>query len=230
MYSPALLSLIDIISNHLKSIKIEEALPLIINLGASNSTVVEDRLVEHGNIFTADRVDIEDCYIHKEYVGECFKASIEDMKIIPSLRYDIAFANYVFEHIEHIDQALREVQRILKPGGILVLTSPNPRAPEFILSKFSPLWFHQLLRGDKKNRGERAYKTVYAYKNILEFIEKAENIGFILEQVDYFSFTIAYLSRFPLLNIVSKWYDKRINISSWNILKGNICIKFKKNY
>lgn len=37
------------------------------------------------------------------------------------------FSNSVFEHLESIDMALNEAMRVLKPGGKLVLTSPNSR-------------------------------------------------------------------------------------------------------
>ncbi|NQU09056.1 MAG: class I SAM-dependent methyltransferase, partial [Candidatus Abyssubacteria bacterium] len=44
------------------------------------------------------------------------------------------FSNSVFEHLEDIDSALSEAVRVLKPGGKLVLTSPNNRLVDKFLS------------------------------------------------------------------------------------------------
>ena len=42
--------------------------------------------------------------------------------------FDVIFFNHVLEHIPDDVAALREVRRILKPGGLLVLGVPNEGA------------------------------------------------------------------------------------------------------
>jgi len=44
-------------------------------------------------------------------------------------RFDVALVNEVLEHVPHDDRAVREVHRILKPGGVAVIFSPNRLYP-----------------------------------------------------------------------------------------------------
>jgi SAM-dependent methyltransferase len=39
--------------------------------------------------------------------------------------FDILIAKHVVEHLRHPDQAVAEMSRVLKPGGLLLLVTPN---------------------------------------------------------------------------------------------------------
>lgn len=43
---------------------------------------------------------------------------------LPDQSFDVAFCNHVFEHIPNDRQAMREVRRVLKPGGWAILQTP----------------------------------------------------------------------------------------------------------
>jgi SAM-dependent methyltransferase len=40
--------------------------------------------------------------------------------------FDFVFSNSVLEHVDQLDPTLREVGRVLKPGGLFVFTVPSP--------------------------------------------------------------------------------------------------------
>lgn len=45
--------------------------------------------------------------------------------------FDVLMANHILEHVEHLDKALGEIRRVLKPNGWAILLSPiNPRRSE----------------------------------------------------------------------------------------------------
>jgi len=51
---------------------------------------------------------------------------------------DIVISRSVFEHLEHPDRVLAEIQRVLRPGGRLVLTTPNKYYYSCLLVRLIP--------------------------------------------------------------------------------------------
>lgn len=187
----------------------------IINLGAGKSSVVEDDLLTLNKKFICDRVDVDKPELDADFVEHIYIHPLEDMASIPDNNYDLAFANFVLEHISNSKQASIEMARILKPGASLVLSLSNPLAPEFRLAKHTPISFHQLFR--KKGHDE-AFPVKYVYKNIKTFIKQMESAGWKLKEEKYFPATYSYLHRFFLLKGLSKIYDHlliKLKAKSW---------------
>jgi len=137
----------------------------ILNIGAGVSSILESNILSFiGNNFVCDRMDVNDCSVKHPSVGKCFIASVESMPEIKSNQYNLVFANYVLEHVSDIDKTVAEIHRVLKPSGYFIISLPNPAAPEFILSKYTPTKFHKIIRG-----GIDTFETHYAYKNIQKF-------------------------------------------------------------
>ena len=57
--------------------------------------------------------------------GVDLKIDISDMPEIPDGSYDVVIAADILEHVTSYHQALREVHRILQPGGSAVITVPQ---------------------------------------------------------------------------------------------------------
>jgi SAM-dependent methyltransferase len=196
----------------------------LINIGANKSVVVEDALVQAGKFFDCDRVDVEDCSVFHAHVKHNFVASVELMPAVPSSSYDVAFANYVLEHVADISAAAKEIHRVLRVGGYFIVSTPNPTAPEFMLAKFTPHAFHQAVKGK-----EHAHETEYAYKNIMDLQHIFEQSGFVLESAFFRSFTYGYLNRFWIIGYMSKLYDACVNFLNFRFLMGNVALVFKKS-
>jgi len=118
-----------------KLLTLKKGVIKIINLGAAKSVVIEEDLKKSGLKFICDRSDINDCKVDKSYVKRCYTCSLEDMKPIQSNSYTFAFANFVMEHITDIKKMAKETSRIIEKEGNLVISLPNPQAPEFVVAK-----------------------------------------------------------------------------------------------
>src|SRR5213080_3707023 len=72
----------------------------------------------------------------------------------------------VLEHLPEPDRALRNFFRAVKPGGVIVVKSPNTRSLKALVTKLTPLRFHtwyyrRLLRRDWKGQDDTGPFPVY---------------------------------------------------------------------
>lgn len=199
----------------------------ILNIGAGKSVVIENALIGANLQFTSDRIDVADCQVNHRAVDRAIIGSVESMPEILSANYHLAFANYVIEHIANLENAAQEIYRAVKPGGIFIASLPNPRAPQFLISRFTPLWFHRLIKG--RAAGYDACEVHYNYGGINHLIEIFAQAGWRLEDIQYQSFVFGYLHKFPVLNIFSKIYDKIINALKIKWAMWGLFLKNHKN-
>ncbi|MDD4902453.1 MAG: methyltransferase domain-containing protein [Patescibacteria group bacterium] len=226
MQTPAEVFLIEQIIIFLKNIPIASRPAKIINLGAGKSFVIEDSVAAADPDFTVDRTDVYECRMDNPRARTRFVCSADKMPEVPTENYDLGFSNYVLEHVANLPDAAKEIYRVIKPGGIFAVSTPNPQAPEFFISRHTPLFFHQLIKG--KGKFAEAYETFYAYKNIGELIKIFIAAGFKAKEVKFYPFTIGYLFRFPIISIISRLYDKLISLLGAKPLMGQVGIVFEK--
>lgn len=57
-------------------------------------------------------------------------------------RFDVVYNAFVLEHVEGAEQALDNLVRALKPGGLLVLRIPDRDTVFGLVTRKTPHWFH----------------------------------------------------------------------------------------
>lgn len=71
-------------------------------------------------------------------LGDAGKIDLKDGVV------NLVFSNSVLEHIKDIDKVLREVKRVLKPGGLLIATMPSDKLGEYLgWGKWYAWWFNR---------------------------------------------------------------------------------------
>ncbi|MDD2889464.1 MAG: class I SAM-dependent methyltransferase [bacterium] len=91
----------------------------------------------------------------------------------PDSYFDITTCLHSFEHLPQPVETLKEIRRILKKDGLLLLTLPNIDSFQFKISKY--LWFHL---------GIPYHYYNYSTKNISTLLKKA---GFVPYRISHFS-------------------------------------------
>jgi SAM-dependent methyltransferase len=222
MQTPAEKHLVHKLVSFLSSHETDSNAHRILNAGAGQSVSIERKLKQAGCRYICDRIDIENCNVDFPTAGECWQCSIDDMRPLSSGHYIAVFANYLLEHSENIGGASQEICRVLAPGGLFVATVPNTLAPEFVLARHTPLWFHKLARG------ELAWETKYAYGSISELLDVFLDNGFRVEEEKRWPFVEGYLWKYPIVGRLGKLYDKALSTCKCRRCMGNVCIALRK--
>ncbi len=222
MQTPAERRLIEQITDFLCRLPAGGEPPLILNIGAGRSTMIEKQLADSGCRFICDRIDVEDCAAEFPDAGSAWRCPVERMTPVESGRYAAAFANYVLEHVSDLRAAASEIIRVIRPGGIFVTSVPNLTAPEFLVARNSPRALQKLM-----TRGQ-GFETSYSWQTVGDLTRVFESAGFILEDASYRAFTEGYLWRYPVIGALSRLYDRMISRSGFRHMMGNVCITFRK--
>ena len=116
------------------------------------ATFLFQLIEKYPNIELAVGVDLS---VEKKLENEKIKLVVADLnKNLPieDCLFDAVFSTAVIEHLDNYTLALKEMHRILKPGGSIFITTPSPRAKpilEFLAFRLSLL--DKLEIGDHKN-------------------------------------------------------------------------------
>ncbi len=61
--------------------------------------------------------------------GEFLEQDAQDLSAFPDGHFNLVIAKHVVEHLPQPEQAVAEIGRVLAPGGLLVLATPNMDSP-----------------------------------------------------------------------------------------------------
>lgn len=71
-------------------------------------------------------IDPEPAVFENPYLDEASVLDLSTGRIpFPDEMFDVVFADNVMEHVDNPETVLREVARILKPGGLFLAKTPN---------------------------------------------------------------------------------------------------------
>lgn len=63
------------------------------------------------------------------YVDEFVHANLDERLPFPDDSFDLVYANFVVEHLDHPERTFADWRRVLRPGGFLVLVTSNRANP-----------------------------------------------------------------------------------------------------
>jgi SAM-dependent methyltransferase len=143
--------------------------------------------------------------------------------------FDMVISRSVVEHLDDPPQVFREFCRVLRPGGKVVIVTPNRYDYVSIIASVTPYRLHRsLVSKIFRVSEEDVFPTLYR-ANTLSSIRKAlTGAGLIEKELDTVNHYPAYLMFSPVLFRLGMLYERLTALPLFRSLRGSILCVFEK--
>lgn len=146
--------------------------------------------------------------------------------------FSLLTSNMVVEHVENPANFVGEVYRILKPGGVAIIHTPNILHWETFLSSITPHKLHELYcQLIEKRETDDVFPTFYRANTLPKLVQLFKEKGLTLRQGGTIvdaprRFPIPFLSKVLLL--FSIFETKILSYPALSLLRPNLLVAFRK--
>ena len=117
---------------------------------------------------------------------QLIQTSVEQMPMVGSGEVDLAYSRAVMEHLENPAAALREIARVLKPGGRYIALTPSFWDYGSIIAWIVPNAFHGKIVKFSEGRDEvDTFPTHYRANTKTALRRLAEDAGLQIDSAEY---------------------------------------------
>ena len=157
----------------------------------------ERELVDRCRSVTGVDLDLEGIRKHRT-IRDRLLARLECLPF-PDETFDVVTANMVMEHVEYPDMVLRELCRTLRPGGRLILHTPNLRNWKLRLMSICPGAVKRALARFFEGRSERDVFPAHYLCNTSSSIRRhSREQGLVVEEIRLINSSATTSILFPL--------------------------------
>jgi SAM-dependent methyltransferase len=143
--------------------------------------------------------------------------------------FDIVVSRSVIEHLSDPPVVFREFSRILRPGGILIMVTPNKYDYVSLIATLTPHWFHQRLVSRIFGVPEDDVFPTFYRANTRSAIRKAMAASGLAEkQLISVAHYPAYLTFSPVLFRLGVLYERLTSLGFLSSLRSSILCVFEK--
>jgi SAM-dependent methyltransferase len=129
--------------------------------------------------------------------------------------FDLVFANNLLEHLRDPNAVFREVCRVLKPGGVFVIKTPNRFHYVAILARLTPLRLHKWFNRLRGRSESHTYSTKYRANSLGALSRLAAAGDFKIEEMNLIEGRPEYLRRFWPAYAFGILYERLVNSISF---------------
>jgi SAM-dependent methyltransferase len=141
----------------------------------------------------------------------------------PDGRFDAVVSRSVIEHLRDPRQAFRELSRVLRPGGTLMVVTPNKYDYVSLLAAVTPHWLHRAFVSRVFGVSENdVFPTYYRANTVRALRRVVAEAGFVERSLETIAHYPAYLSFSPLLFRAGVLYERFTSLPVGRSLRGSI--------
>jgi len=137
--------------------------------------------------------------------------------------FDLILCEYVVEHLDDPKAAFAEMHRVLRPGGCILILTPNLYSYKAAGAALTPQPFHIWMGRIRYGRGHEAdmYPTVYRCNTIARFRHLARETGLEIASCQAVTNGPTWFEKFPVLFEIFDVIHR--GIARWEFLRQLRC-------
>ena len=157
-------------------------------------------------------VDLDPRVVRNPTLTRGVVASLDAMPF-PEGAFDLVFSRWVFEHLPDPARVAAEFHRVLRPGGRVVVITPNRWHYMTAISSFTSLGFHRRLNGRLGRACDDVFPTRYRANTEGALRRAFEASGFETEALLHLERAPNYLVFHPATFLAGVAYERLVNAS-----------------
>jgi SAM-dependent methyltransferase len=140
-------------------------------------------------------------------------AAIADLGHLPyeDATFDLVFSKYVFEHLDRPGTVMRELRRVMKPGGHLLIHTPNRWHYVAMFATLTPTRFHAWFNAKRGRVDADTFPTRYRANDRKTLERLGAATGFRVIRVDVLETKPDYLYFHPIAYRLGIVYERIVN-------------------
>jgi ubiquinone/menaquinone biosynthesis C-methylase UbiE len=147
----------------------------------------------------------------------------------PNNTFDLVISRSVVEHLENPDLTFREMSRVLRPGGKVIIVTPNKYDYVSVVAALTPHWLHQaLVSRIFQIPPEDVFPTMYRANTISSLRKALTTAGLSETAFDTINHYPAYLMFSPVLFRLGVLYERITSLPVFRSLRGSLLCVFEK--
>lgn len=174
-------------------------------------------------------VDLEESFeTHNEQWPFAVRADIGSLPF-PSDSFDMVISRSVVEHLVDPLQVFREFFRVLRPGGKLIVITPNKYDYVSVIAMYTPYWLHRaLVSRIFRIPEDDVFPTLYRANTISALRKAMTSAGLVELDMDTINHYPAYLMFSPVLFRLGVAYERLTSFRVLRSLRGSILCVFER--
>jgi glycosyltransferase involved in cell wall biosynthesis len=145
--------------------------------------------------------------------------------------FDVVCSEYVFEHVDRPTEVMRELARVLRPGGRVVALTPNRWSYKSLAAAMTPHAFHRLaaakLRPDAR-AAEDVYPTRYLMNTPAALRALAAEHGFSVSEIALLNNGPTWFRKMPGLFELGRVYHAALDTDALGGLRCGILVSLER--
>ena len=147
----------------------------------------------------------------------------------PEGHFDLVISRYVIEHLEDPGQVFREFRRVLKPGGKVILATPNKYDYVSLIAAITPYrWHRALVSRIFRVSEDDVYPTLYRANTLGQIDKELRSAGLVKKELSAITHYPAYLMISPVLFRLGVLYERLTALDMFRSLRSVILCVFEK--